>query len=227
MILCKCGCGQEIIIKSWYKYDGIPKYLRGHHKIQNSITFPPIFDLCHCGCNEIVYNNKKWKRGHSTRINNPSKTISSQIKHKNTINTPEAKLKRGLISKEVWNRPEVKIKMMGENNPSKRPEIKVKKLRENNGNWKGGVSFLPYCEKFDKRKREDIRKKYDYKCYSCGKRQTENLTKFKKVRKLSVHHIDFDKQQGCDGKGWKLIPLCLECHGKIHWDKISLIYLME
>lgn len=30
-ILCKCGCGKEIIVKPHMKYSGIPKYLRGHN----------------------------------------------------------------------------------------------------------------------------------------------------------------------------------------------------
>jgi len=31
LIYCVCGCGEEIIIKPWHKYDGIPKYITGHH----------------------------------------------------------------------------------------------------------------------------------------------------------------------------------------------------
>ena len=28
---CKCGCGNDIIIKEWYKWQGIPNYIRGHY----------------------------------------------------------------------------------------------------------------------------------------------------------------------------------------------------
>jgi len=31
MILCACGCNQEIIFKKYHKYVGIPKYIRGHN----------------------------------------------------------------------------------------------------------------------------------------------------------------------------------------------------
>ena len=30
MVLCACGCGMEIIPKSWHKYYGMPKYILGH-----------------------------------------------------------------------------------------------------------------------------------------------------------------------------------------------------
>lgn len=30
--LCACGCGDQIEIKKWHKYDGIPKYVHGHNK---------------------------------------------------------------------------------------------------------------------------------------------------------------------------------------------------
>lgn len=86
-------------------------------------------------------------------------------------------------------------------------------------NWKGGRSFKPYCEKFNNQKREEIRDLYDRKCYICGKNEKENITKTNKIRKLSIHHIDEDKEQGCNGKQWKLVPVCMHCHGKIHNKK--------
>ena len=46
----------------------------------------------------------------------------------------------------------------------------------------------------------------------------------KKQYRLSVHHIDEDKEQGCNGKEWKLVPLCMKCHSKAHKkDKIAFL----
>lgn len=137
--------------------------------------------------------------------------------------------------------------MLENNNPAKRPEVKAKirkskighytsietkekisKSRagkcsgENNCNWKGGTSFLPYCNKWNHRLKEKIRKQYDRKCFICGKDEKNNKTRSEKIRKLSIHHIDMDKQQGCNGKEWKLIPLCGSCHSKLHYNKIEL-----
>ncbi len=32
---CKCGCGQEVEIKPWHKYEGTPEYIKGHHNKGN------------------------------------------------------------------------------------------------------------------------------------------------------------------------------------------------
>lgn len=40
MILCKCGCGLEIIIKPYHKYYGMPEYIWGHHINDNNPNKP-------------------------------------------------------------------------------------------------------------------------------------------------------------------------------------------
>lgn len=85
-------------------------------------------------------------------------------------------------------------------------------IGENSFNWQGGKSFEPYCEKFNEKKKEEVREQYGRKCYICGKDEKDNITKTGKIWKLSVHHIDEDKEQGCNGKQWKLVPLCLKHH---------------
>jgi len=90
---------------------------------------------------------------------------------------------------------------------------------ENNPQWKGGVSFEPYCPKFNDKLKEKIRNEYDRKCQICGKDETDNITKTNKIRRLDIHHIDLDKEQGCNGKKWNLIPLCVNCHSKLHRNK--------
>jgi len=89
-----------------------------------------------------------------------------------------------------------------------------KHLGEKASNWKGGVSFDPYCDKFTEDKREEVREKYDRKCLICNTSEKDNLTKTNKIRKLSVHHIDGDKEQGCNDKPWFLVPLCMKCHAR-------------
>ena len=79
-----------------------------------------------------------------------------------------------------------------------------------------GYAPKTYCEKFDDECRESNREKYDNECFLCGKLQSENVSIAGKTRKLSVHHIDMNKNQGCDGNDWKLVPLCMGCHGKAH-----------
>ena len=82
--------------------------------------------------------------------------------------------------------------------------------------WESFARDSPYCPLFNKTCRESNREKYDRRCFLCGLPESENKIKPGKIHKLSVHHIDMDKNQGCDGHKWKLIPVCIHCHNKVH-----------
>lgn len=98
---------------------------------------------------------------------------------------------------------------------------------ENNPNWKGGVSFEPYCEKFNEKKREEVRNEYNRKCYICGEDEKNNKYKNGKQCKLSVHHVNNDKKQGCNGKRWKLVPLCIHCHNSKEMRILWKLYIVQ
>lgn len=82
---------------------------------------------------------------------------------------------------------------------------------ENSPVWKGGISFQPYCIKFNNKFKEHIRAKFDYKCFLCGASED--------VRKHGVHHIDYNKNSICNGKGWAFLPLCVKHHAKTNWNR--------
>jgi len=82
--------------------------------------------------------------------------------------------------------------------------------------WESFASEHKYCPLFDEECRESNREKYGRRCFLTGLPESENITKTGKIRKLSVHHYDMDKMQGCDGKKWKLVPLCMKYHAKAH-----------
>ena len=82
-----------------------------------------------------------------------------------------------------------------------------------NGNWKGGTSYEPYCPKWTKELRERIRAYFDYRCILCGKTETEN------GRKLSCHHVEYNKLACCDGKLVHFAALCDRCHSKTNFDR--------
>lgn len=83
---------------------------------------------------------------------------------------------------------------------------KERRIGKSNPRWLGGKSFEPYCPKFNEPLKEEVREAFNRKCFLCG--VPEN------GRKLSVHHINFDKRSGCYGKKWNLVPLCICCHTK-------------
>ena len=88
--------------------------------------------------------------------------------------------------------------------------------------WESFARPQQYCIAFDESCRETNREKYGRKCFICGCDESKNITSTGKQQKLSVHHIDMDKDQGCDGHEWKLIPVCMHCHGKLHTKKMQL-----
>ena len=76
-------------------------------------------------------------------------------------------------------------------------------------NWKGGISFDPYCPIFfDKEYKESIRKRDNHTC--------QNPYCYKKDDMLNIHHIDYDKKNcGPDN----LITVCRSCNARANTDR--------
>ncbi len=77
----------------------------------------------------------------------------------------------------------------------------------NHYNWQGGISFLPYCSKFNKELKEAVRDRDNRTCQLCNEKENEE--------KLSVHHIHYDKEN-CNPD---LISLCRVCNTKVNFNK--------
>lgn len=93
-------------------------------------------------------------------------------------------------------------------------DVKVKLVeRKYGGFWYGAVRYydVEYCEKFTENLRERCRAYFEYKCFECGESQGK--------RKLSVHHIHYNKKTCCDGSPSDIIPLCQSCHAKTHFNR--------
>jgi len=178
---------------------------------------PKVF--CDCGCNQEIiiqrhhkyYGIPKYIKGHYWKGKHHTKDSIEKISN----------------AKCGENNSGINNHFYGKHH-SKDTIEKMSKAKEgkydgpNNPNWQGGISFEPYCPKFNDDKKEEIRNEYDRKCYICGKEEKDNITKSGKFQRLSVHHIDADKEQGCNGKPWKLISLCIHCHSKVHNHKITV-----
>ena len=85
---------------------------------------------------------------------------------------------------------------------------------ENSPAWQGGLSFFPYCSKFNEAFKERIRDKFGRVCFLCGKTEEENS------QKLSVHHVNYSKDCLCDDdKSCQFVPLCASGHGKTNFNR--------
>jgi len=86
--------------------------------------------------------------------------------------------------------------------------------------WKGGISFEPYCIKFNNEFKERVREFFGRKCVECG--APEN------GKKLCVHHVNFKKDTCCTPEVPRLfVALCTSCHGKqmgiVPFGRITLL----
>ena len=92
---------------------------------------------------------------------------------------------------------------------------------EKSPQWRGGISYLPYCEKFDDEFKESVREKFDRTCFLCPTTEEQN------GRKLAVHHVNYDKNCLCNDVQCEFVPLCLKCHGKTgsnrgYWEALIM-----
>lgn len=162
--------------------------------------------LCECGCGYEAKEGHRFINRHHVR--NMSDETKKKIAKKNKGN------KCALGNKLSDNTK----KKMSESRKGKQPTLgyhhteEVKqKIRdslsgEKSPNWKGGISFEPYCHKFNTQFKESVREQFDRKCFLCG--VPENGAK------LSVHHVNYDKSCLCSKIECEFVPLCASCHGK-------------
>lgn len=172
---------------------------------------------------KISKSLKEYNFSHPESNNNKSKIL------KKRFNTPEIKTQRSKLAKKTWNDPKIrekrvnaikvahakleyknKMELIGKERCSN-PETRKKMSGPNSGNWKGGISFKPYCIKFNDQLKDEVRGAFGKKCYLCPHVQGE--------RKLSIHHVDYNKNTLCDGRRWPLIPLCSKCHSKTNFNR--------
>jgi hypothetical protein len=100
------------------------------------------------------------------------------------------------------------------------------RMREKNPRWLGGISFEPYCPKFDKDLRRRVRAYFGNQCVLCGKSSKQNK------KNLSVHHVSYNKNACCDGKRVQFAALCQSCHSKTgakreNWEEMLHIIIYE
>lgn len=80
---------------------------------------------------------------------------------------------------------------------------------EKHGNWKGGISKLPYSINFNKKMKKLILKESNSICHMCGMTNKKHLEMYGKS--LHTHHIDYNKLNTTVNN---LISLCSKCHPK-------------
>ena len=216
--LCECGCGE--IVKN--------RFVIGHHmrmpenKFINKGRSPSIetrkkISIANTG--NTLTNEQKQKISDSKIGKRRSEETKKKISdaHIGKILSEEHKKNIGIGGKGKILSEETK-KKIGDSHRGDKSNL-----------WMGGVWKDPYCRKFTNSVREKVRDKYNRKCFICDKHEKDNFTKAGVLWRLSVHHVDMNKNQGCDEHEWRLIPVCIQCHTKLHSDlmKDRLLYLLK
>jgi hypothetical protein len=85
-------------------------------------------------------------------------------------------------------------------------------------NWKGGISFEPYCPKFNYGFKERVREFFGRVCVECKLTEKEN------GRKLDVHHVNYDKMVCCNDVKPLFVALCIKHNtlankDRSYWEK--------
>lgn len=92
--------------------------------------------------------------------------------------------------------------------------IKIRSHKgESHYNWKGGISFEPYCPKFNDEFRERVRIFWQRKCGICGLTEEDN------THRLHVHHVNYKKMACCDNIPPLFIALCNSCHTRTNHNR--------
>lgn len=201
-------------------------------------------DLCHPCANASIYVSEETRKKMSN--SQSCKHVSEKTRNKMSIarsgdknymygkhitEVVREKIKNGntglIRSEETRNK--MSIAQTGKNH-SEESRMKMSAAKQGipYDDWESFAVDHPYCPKFNEACKESNRDKYDRKCFICGLPESENITSTGKLRKLGVHHVDMNKQQGCDGHAWKLIPTCMH-HHNLHSDLWidRIVYLLN
>ncbi len=218
MVLCECGCGGEIISKPYHKYRGIPKYIRGHNVR---------------GRHHSIESKKKQSESHMGEKNSRfGKHCSLETKKKMSESRIGISYSEQTIRKMSESKKGKHLSPMSEfkkdNHYSPQTEFKKGTPIELHPSWKGGISFFPYCIKFNRSLKEKIRERDNYQCQNpqCLCTQLESLLGYHK--KLSIHHIHYDKENCYPD----LITLCISCNSKVnsnrdYWEELFMNILRK
>jgi len=195
-LVCDCGCGGHIEKKPWHKYQGIPRFIKNHCSKSEKRR------------KQISDRNSRLRKNIDFDIN---MVVICGCGCGNKIPMKERYRTRGIpkfLPYHCYNTEEGRKKSSdakkGKNNPQ------YGKKRELSANWKNGKSFEEYSYEFNDDLKDNVRKQYRYLCQICSKSQKDN------VRKLDVHHIDYNKKNNFLHN---LVPLCMTCHLKTNFNR--------
>jgi len=163
------------------------------------------------GTKHTVDTKKKLRIAQYKLLDN-GKITTKGYKHTDIARKKMSNKKKGCIP---WNKGKKGLQIAWNKNKKGLQKAWNKGLKgylagEEHYNWQGGISFEPYGLEFNEDLKEVIRNRDRRKCQICKKIELENK------EKLTVHHIDYNKQNNNPNN---LISLCRKCHSKTNYNR--------
>ena len=206
---CQCGCGTILKIERKHYLYGLPRFVHGHNSIANREEISKQL--------KDYYKTKEGKqktKEHQEFMKKYFETHDGSMKGRKLPR--DVVEKHAKLLKEKYDNGELVIWNKGKTAVYSKETLKLMALAklgktgELACNWQGGKSFEPYPSEFNETLKQKIRKRDNYTCQICGVLQTDC------IRKLSTHHIDYNKEN-CNESN--LISLCRKCHMETNSDR--------
>lgn len=209
--LCACGCGKEIkILKAHHCSRGIPKYVFRHHL--NLTEKNPMYGKKHSDATKRLLKQNHYD---ASGENNSMYGKTFTKEHRDKISSNQTKRKK--IDEWIQQHEHKHFCMCGCGT-----EIIITRAHYFDGipkrilkhmsgkhhpSWKGGISFEPYCQKFNNELKERVRDRDNRTCQNCGIKENGI--------KLTCHHIHYDKENCYPD----LITVCRSCNSKANTNR--------
>jgi len=162
--------------------------------------------------NGLEHLSKEHKQKLSNNHWSKTKVITHPFLGKHHTETAKKAISLSQIGKSQSKETVLKrsIAMKGQHTSSRTEFKKGQMALEKHYNWQGGKSFELYSPEFNNKLKEQIRQRDQYRCQQCFRHQNELK------RKLTIHHIDFNKQ---NNNPINLISLCPNCHSQTNFNR--------
>jgi len=107
---------------------------------------------------------------------------------------------------------------------NKNPMYGSERYGKMNPNWLGGKKFEEYTEAFNKKLKNQVKRRDNYRCWLCGKKNKDCISKTGICYGLQVHHIDYNK---ANNNLNNLVALCNRCHTKTNFNRAAWMEILK
>ena len=229
---CECGCGQLCKIGNRFikghNMVGVPGWNKGYTKN----THKGVKKISESHLGKTTYNKGLTKETSESVRRGGEKRAGHTKENDESVRRRAEKMK-GRTKENNEGKRRGAEKMTGKEPTQAMIEGRIRQAEKMRGElsaqWQGGISFEPYCYKFNNLFKEEIRNKYNRICFLCSmieEEQKDDLRRRGKTpKRLAVHHVNYNKNCLCDESDCEFVPLCSSCHAKIgfnqeYWEKV-------